>query len=136
MLQVHQHRIWFDGSITRNPGGDMSCGFVAEGEYSSHRYTSSTDIDAWRTPKTNNVAEYYGLIYALDFAKSEGWDDIIVYGDSMLVVKQVNGDWRCKKEHLKKLRKEASDLMNSFDSIELVHIPREENAEVDKLSKR
>ena len=127
-------KLWFDGSITHNPGGNMGYGYVAEGADSYLVF--SGQINYYLGPRTNNVAEYYGLIHALDHAHLEDWDRIQVFGDSKLVVEQVNGRWKVKEPHLKKLCKEAQDRMELFDTIELKWIPREENFEADKMAKK
>jgi ribonuclease HI len=72
--------------------------------------------------KTNNEEEYRGVIAALKYCK-EG-DEI--FTDSMLVVNQVNGGWKCNKPHLVALRNETQDWLIKTKAI-LRWIPREEN---------
>jgi len=57
-----------------------------------------------------------------------------VRGDSKLVINQVNQDWRCEKQHLQVLWKEALALIEQFDEIDLCHVLREENKEADQMA--
>ena len=83
---------------------------------------------------TNNQAEYAGLIVGL--MKAEGMDitEVEVFGDSMLVVKQMQGAWRVKSEGLRPYYLRAYELARKFDAFKIDWIPREENAEADALS--
>ena len=53
-------------------------------------------------PTTNNEAEYEALIAGLDLAKAAGAKNLVVYCDSQVVTSQVNGDYECKNERMKK----------------------------------
>ena len=53
-------------------------------------------------PTTNNEAEYETLVVGLDLAIAVGATSVVVYGDSQVVMKQVNGDYECKGERMKK----------------------------------
>ena len=86
--------------------------------------------------ETNNVAEYMGLIIGLKRAKAMGIKELDVLADSELMVKQLNGDYAVKAEHLKPLHDEAKALLKAFTEIEIRHIPREENAQADAMSNR
>ncbi len=85
---------------------------------------------------TNNVAEYSALNAALDEigshlkAKDE---EVKMFMDSELVVKQMKGDYRVKNEDLKLLYADAISKFNNYSCISLSHIPRTKNAEADKL---
>ena len=83
---------------------------------------------------TNNKAEYEALIAGLDLAKAAGVADMVVYCDSQVVISQVNDDYECKGEQMKKyleqVKKWTSDLQAKF-----VQIPREENEQADRLAK-
>ena len=83
---------------------------------------------------TNNVAEYSALVMALDAAKSLGVKELRLYADSELVVKQIKGEYRVKSVDLKPLYMEAMALIDTFDSFEIRHVPREKNADADKLA--
>src|SRR6266436_4411126 len=65
---------------------------------------------------TNNVAEYYGLIAALDYAESHSVKTIRIESDSELLVKQMRGQYKVKSEDLRPLFERALKMSKSFDS--------------------
>lgn len=83
---------------------------------------------------TNNVAEYEALLWGLRAAKALGVTRLVVRADSELVVKQLRGEYRVKNEGLKPLFTRAQGLRRAFDSVEFVHVRREQNAEADALA--
>ena len=83
---------------------------------------------------TNNVAEYAALIAGLELARDRGVTHIEIFMDSELVVSQLLGRWKIKKDTLRPLAVKARSLMNGFDSFTLSHVRRESNAEADKLA--
>ncbi len=85
---------------------------------------------------TNNVAEYQALIFGLRKARELGVRRLHVRADSELMVKQINGDYRIRDEKLRILSREAKDIIDSFDSFDILHIDRSENRAADRLSKR
>lgn len=84
---------------------------------------------------TNNVAEYYALVEALEYLVREGLtaSHIAIYSDSNLVVNQVNMVNTTRVPHLIRLRNCALQLLDEFDNVTLTHIPREQNEYVDEL---
>lgn len=83
---------------------------------------------------TNNVAEYKALIAGLKLALEKGFTELEVFMDSELVVSQVKGEWKIKKDTLRPLAVEARSLMNRFEELSIGHVRREENADADKLA--
>jgi ribonuclease HI len=83
---------------------------------------------------TNNVAEYTGLVLALEKAFDLGIKQIDVYMDSELVVKQMKGIYRVKNENLLPLYMKARNLASKFPSFNISHVRREYNKEADKLA--
>jgi ribonuclease HI len=83
---------------------------------------------------TNNVAEYRGCIAAL--ARMRGWrlERAILRLDSELVVKQLNGQYKVRQEHLKPLVAEALELRRGFAELRIEHVPRKQNAIADALA--
>ena len=53
-------------------------------------------------PTTNNESEYGALVAGLDLAKAAGVASVVVYYDSQVVANQVNGDYECKGERMKR----------------------------------
>ncbi len=82
---------------------------------------------------TNNVAEYYGLIAALDAARERGVRRLRVESDSELLVRQIQGHYRVKSPGLKPLHERALKLSRAFEHFEIAHVPREKNREADRL---
>ena len=83
---------------------------------------------------TNNVAEYAALIAGLELALDKGVTHVDIYLDSELVVSQLIGKWKIKKDTLRPLAVKARALMNRFDSFTISHVRRELNADADKLA--
>lgn len=83
---------------------------------------------------TNNIAEYAALIAGLELALSKGVTHVDIYVDSELVVSQLLGKWKIKKDTLRPLAVEARALMNRFESFTISHVKRELNADADKLA--
>ena len=84
---------------------------------------------------THNVAEYQALIEGLKLARDYGVQRIRVYMDSELVVDQVNRVSAVRQAHLSELHTVASSLVALFESIRISWVPREMNAEADRLVK-
>jgi len=82
---------------------------------------------------TNNVAEYYGLIAALDAARERGVERLRVESDSELLVRQMEGRYRVKSPDLRPLHERAVKLARAFEHFEIAHVPREKNREADRL---
>ena len=53
-------------------------------------------------PATNNELEYEALIAGLDLAKATGAAKVVIYYDSQVITNQINGDYECKGERMKK----------------------------------
>jgi ribonuclease HI len=83
---------------------------------------------------TNNVAEYYGLIAALDYAQSQGIRQLRVEADSELMVKQMRGQYKVKSPELRPLFERARKMVQSLESFRIDHVYREQNAEADALA--
>lgn len=83
---------------------------------------------------TNNVAEYYGLIAALDYAQSNNIRALRIESDSELLVKQMRGQYKVKSPDLKPLFERAKKISQSFASFRIDHVYREQNAEADALA--
>ena len=82
---------------------------------------------------TSNVAEYKALIAGLEAARAFPSRAVHVRADSMLVIRQLEGAWKVKKEHLRPLHAHARALLDAYDEVDLVHVPREQNADADLL---
>ena len=83
---------------------------------------------------TNNVAEYRGLLAALDWAARHGVERLHVRSDSDLLVKQMRGEYRVKHPSLQPLWKQACDLVKQIRNVKFEHVRREFNKEADRLA--
>jgi ribonuclease HI len=83
---------------------------------------------------TNNVAEYYGLIAALDYAQSHGIRALRVESDSELLVRQMRGQYKVKSPELRPLFERARKMAQTFASFKIDHVYREQNDEADALA--
>jgi probable phosphoglycerate mutase len=83
---------------------------------------------------TNNVAEYYGLIAALDYAQSHSIRALQIESDSELLVKQMRGKYKVKSEDLRPLFERAKKMSATFDHFAINHVYREQNKDADALA--
>lgn len=88
---------------------------------------------------TNNIAEYMGIITALDFLQEHPEiPTAIVRGDSKLVIEQVSGRWMCRAPHLQtflvQAKSQLSDLRRAGRSVTLEWVPREQNSYADEIA--
>ncbi len=119
--------VWFDGACLGNPG-PMGAGAVVEaGE-------ERKELALPMGRGTNNEAEYHGLILGLRHALAAGADEVVVHGDSQLVLRQLEGRYKVKADNLKPLHEEAKALLARFRTTKLTWVPREANADADRLS--
>ncbi|MFN7966246.1 MAG: ribonuclease HI family protein [Acidobacteriota bacterium] len=83
---------------------------------------------------TNNVAEYQGMIAALDEAHRLGATEIEVRTDSELLQRQITGVYRVKQPHLQELMKQVRSKIARFRAFTVLHVRREENSDADHLA--
>jgi ribonuclease HI len=84
--------------------------------------------------QTNNVAEYYALLAALDYAVGQGIKALRIRSDSELLVQQMKGHYRVKSPDLKPLHERASKLARQLEYFVIEHVPREMNRDADRLA--
>jgi len=83
---------------------------------------------------TNNVAEYFGLIAALDYAQTHEIRALRVESDSELLVKQMRGQYKVKSAELRPLFERAKKMSQTFESFRIDHVYREQNRDADALA--
>jgi ribonuclease HI len=84
---------------------------------------------------TNNEAEWSALIFALYQAAALGAEELAVRADSMLVVNQFNGAWAVHENHIADYAREAASAAREVPRVTVEWVPREQNAEADRLSR-
>jgi ribonuclease HI len=84
--------------------------------------------------ETNNVAEYYALLAALDYAISQGVSALRIRSDSELLVRQMQGRYKVKSADLRPLYERASKLSRQLGYFAIEHVRREQNRDADALA--
>jgi len=80
---------------------------------------------------TNNVAEYYALIAALDYAVAHGITRLRVQSDSQLIVNQIKGLYKVKHPDLRPLHERAKKQASGLEAFAIAYVPREQNFDAD-----
>lgn len=120
--------IYIDGASSGNPGpSGMGVAIYQDGKKMDAISESIGNA-------TNNIAEYRALLRGLIYAKKNSIKNIKIYSDSLLVVKQINGEYLVRSPNLRKLYKNAIKLLKEFPKSEITHISSRENKEANKLA--
>jgi ribonuclease HI len=120
---------FIDGGARGNPGPagygvyirDSKGGVVAE-------------LSKFLGVQTNNVAEYSGLVAALEFAFQNGYKNVQVVSDSELLVKQMRGQYKVNSPDLKPLHERARTMSRKLESFDIRHVLRAQNKDADRLA--
>ena len=115
-----------DGASRGNPG-PASLGVVIQDPEGKTLKTLSARIGT----ATNNIAEYYALIFALQEAILSRADELQVYTDSELVARQFTGEYKIKEASLQQLFLLVTHLKQGFKKLTVSHVPREKNKLAD-----
>ena len=127
---------FFDGSCEpKNPGGNMGMGSVVK--FNEKIIFENSYFEEESHLNSNNVAEYLALYECLKYIIENKLNHhkVRVHGDSMLVVKQMNKQWRIKEGLYVYAAKLCFNLLPEFKDIKFNWIPRERNEYCDNLSK-
>jgi len=132
-------KIYTDGGSRGNPGKSAYAFLITEDEKIVYKTAKFIGI------KTNNEAEYNAIISALEWSENNHKSkEIKLFSDSELVIKQLNGEYKIKKSHLKDLNEKINNLIekNNF-KIKFINVRRENefiiiadlllNEELDKV---
>jgi len=117
-----------DGGSRGNPG-PAAAAFVLSDSKGTRLQSKAVVLGR----ATNNVAEYTGLIKALEAAARIGAKELTVLSDSELLVRQINGQYKVKSELIAPLFQQALNLLGQFKAWKVHHVAREKNTEADKL---
>lgn len=121
--------LFTDGACRGNPGNG-GAGAVLVGENGEVVLTAKRFLGHC----TNNIAEYQALILGLEEALGRGATAISIRLDSELLVRQIQGVYRVKNPALKPLMADIRGLLDRFDTWQVAHVPRSENAIADRLA--
>ena len=122
------YEIYCDGASRSNPG-DASIGVSINKD--------KVEIDTIKKKigiNTNNVAEYLGLIAALEYCVENKVNNVKIFLDSLLVVQQVNMEYKVKSKKLQSHYEKSLKLIDQIEDIEIHHIRREFNSRADQLA--
>ena len=122
------YEIYCDGASRSNPG-DASIGVSINKD--------KVEIDTIKKKigiNTNNVAEYLGLIAALEYCVENKVNNVRIFLDSLLVVQQVNMEYKVKSKKLQTHYEKSLMLIEQIEDIEIHHIRREFNSRADQLA--
>ena len=122
------YEIYCDGASRSNPG-DASIGVSINKD--------KVEIDTIKKKigiNTNNVAEYLGLIAALEYCVENKVNNVKIFLDSLLVVQQVNMEYKVKSKKLQTHYEKSLKLIEQIEDIEIHHIRREFNSRADQLA--
>ena len=123
--------IYCDGGARGNPGPAAIGAVVLDP--STDPPTQLATVSERIGVTTNNVAEWEALIAGLRAAQPLRPRRVRVRADSMLVIRQLRGEYRVRQPHLKPLYETARELVRTFDEVDLQHVPRAQNTEADAL---
>ena len=122
------YEIYCDGASRSNPG-EASIGVSINKD--------KVEIDTIKKRigiNTNNVAEYLGLIAALEYCVEKKVNNVKIFLDSLLVVQQVNMEYKVKSKKLQTHYENSLKLIDQIENIEIHHIRREFNSRADQLA--
>jgi ribonuclease HI len=126
-----EYRLQFDGCSKKNPG--LAGAGAVIYKYSKEIWCGDSFVG---TNSTNNYAEYSGLIIGLEKAVELNIKTLHVEGDSLLVINQMTGKYKCNSPNLIDQHNKAKELAAKFDIINFVHIFRNKNVRADELSNK
>ncbi len=124
-------RLYSDGAARGNPGPAGAGAVLVE--------PSGQVVDKlgkFLGHQTNNYAEYMGLLLGLKRARELGVSEVEVFADSELMIRQLSGRYQVKSPSLRTLYVETLGLLNEFERVKLMHVPREMNRAADEMSNR
>jgi probable phosphoglycerate mutase len=126
-----------DGAARGNPG-PASLGAalfdLGRADARDDRAVPDASISEYLGVQTNNVAEYTGVVRALELARELGAREVHLLLDSKLIVEQLAGRWRVKDAKLIRLWTAARGTLSGFERWSAVHVPRALNSVADKLA--
>lgn len=120
--------LFADGGSRGNPGPAASGAVILAPDGAVVR-----EIGKFLGRATNNVAEWTALEIGLQAAIEAGFRRLAVRMDSELVVKQINGEYRVKHPDLQPLHRRVRALIAQFESVDVRHVRRKENALADAV---
>jgi ribonuclease HI len=128
-----QNRDWIsahcDGGARGNPGPSGYGALIQDSQG-----MVIAELSEFLGIRTNNYAEYSGLLGCLQYALDHGYSRLRVVSDSELMVKQIQGKYKVNSPDLKPLWQEAKNRIAKLESFEISHALRHKNKDADRLA--
>ena len=118
-----------DGGSRGNPG-PSGYGVVIQGDDGA----VLAELSEFIGMRTNNVAEYSGMLAALEYALAHGHPRLRIVSDSELMVKQMRGQYRVQSPELRPLYEEAKRRTRQLEAFQIEHVLRGKNKKADELA--
>jgi ribonuclease HI len=118
-----------DGGARGNPGPAGYGALIQDNEG-----TVLAELSEFLGMRTNNYAEYSGLLGCLQYALDHHHPRLRVVSDSELMVKQIQGKYQVKSPDLKPLYEEAKNRIAKLEAFEITHALRHKNKDADRLA--
>jgi ribonuclease HI len=127
LLEITPWALFFDGSTCGKCGGVGIFLISPRGEMPEFAIPIQPTV-------TNNQAEYEALLRGLQYLKEAKAISVKIYGDSELIIKQLNDQYECRNDILRNYYEECKEILKDFQLVILQHIPREHNEEANRLA--
>ena len=143
-VQIKKLTCMFDGMCQPvNPGGVACYGFTIQQKNNNRIFQIYEDagiaFEPFSKESSNNVAEYIALLKLLEWLLANGYNNqynVLIQGDSQLIINQLCGKYKVKSEKLKIYYEKTKTLMKMFKNLQIEWIPREKNNEADALANK
>lgn len=130
-MTVELYKGFFDGSAAPNPGKITIGGYITRVSDKQKVYVYSIELGHG----TNNEAEYMSLIELCDNLEQLSIKNVNIFGDSLLVVNQINGVWKARDPRMESFKITVLDLLKPVPTWTLTHIKRGKNMLADSLTR-
>ena len=127
LIECREWKLYFDGAVNNRGAGLGVILVTPEGE--TIHMAKKLDFKV-----TNNMAEYEACIYGVEAALAAGVKNLLVYGDSLLIIRQANEEWEMKEDRFKPYNSYLKLLMKGFDKCLFIHLSRDQNQMADALA--
>lgn len=121
--------LYTDGACRGNPGPSGIGYLLTDDQQKVIDYNCAAIGEA-----TNNIAEYQAVLWGLSQARQRDCLKLKVFSDSLLLVKQLNGEYQVKNANLREIYQKIKRLIPYFKEVKFCHVSRNENKRADKLA--
>lgn len=129
MSDSDTYTLFFDGCSKGNPGKAGAGAVIYRNQIEIYAQSGFVGLNT-----TNNVAEYHGLLMGLQQAVALKIKTLHVKGDSMLIIKQLKGEFKVKSSTMIPLFEMAQELIKKIGVVKYEHVYREYNKRADALA--